>query len=61
MKTLVLIGVVALGAVCAQAFAPASQVTSTAIAAKPAVKTHFVSVQDITIDTSRRGLTIVIR
>ena len=62
MKTLVLIAVVALGAVCAQAFSPASQETSAvAITAKPAVRAQLASLQEITIDTALRGLFIILK
>jgi len=61
MKMLLLIAVVALGAVCAHAFSPASQATSAAITAKPAVQTKLASLQEITIKTARWGMTLIVR
>lgn len=63
MKKVMLIAVAVLGAVCAQAFEPVSQVTSSvAIAAMPAVKSHLASLQeDVTIDTSLRGMFLIVR
>lgn len=63
MRTFVLIAFVSLCAVCAQAFVPASQVTSpVAIVAMPAVKSHLASLQeDVTIDTSLRGMFLIVR
>lgn len=53
-----LMAVVVVGAVCARAFTPASQVTSATITAQPAVRTQCASVQETTINTAPRGLFI---
>ncbi|MGI5869514.1 MAG: hypothetical protein ACOX9C_08755 [Kiritimatiellia bacterium] len=62
MKTLMLMTIASLCALCAQAFTPASQATSApAVVATPAERTHAVSSQEVTISTAPTGLLLILK